>query len=500
MSFRDKIAREFAFYSAGFLFMQVMNVGLAVFIRNILGPEQMGVWVGLQVILTYTKYSNLGLAPAAGREIPYERGRGHLDRVAMIRDSTYAFTVLSSGLLSLGMAAGAFALRGRFGRLFFVSLLALAFLSFFQRVSTFCIAILRAEKRFAFINRFNVYSSLMNAVLTVFFILWFGLYGYYLSMGLSFVCNLLFILLFSGIPFRFAWDLKELKPLFAMGLGLIAVSLGGTFFNTVDKMAIGGILGAKALGVYSITLMVGGVLASFPNNLGIIIFPYLNEAYGASKDPAEIRKYLVTPNLFFAMYLSILIAFLWVVSPLAVSVFLPKYVPGIGALRMALFSTLFLILSGAMSDALVTFKRYGWTIPLQFGIGALAFGVDVWALKAGMGITWIAGIELAAFYFLWLAYTLIALPRVGTTTDTLKHVLEVSALAGYFLAVVLAADAVWKSDALTAVLFKSAFVAAASLPVLWAGEKRFHTLKLFVETLRRRTTPVLPAPIPAETS
>ncbi len=494
MSNRKIIAREFALYSLSFLFMQLVTVALAVFIRNVLGPEQMGVWVALQVVLTYTKYSNLGLAPAAGREIPFERGRGHLDRVRIIRDGSYLFTVVMSSLLSFAMAVAAFVLRERFGELFFWSLLALAFLSFFQRVSTFCIAILRAEKRFTFINRFNVYSSLANAALTVVLILRFGLYGYYASMGLSFAFNLFFILTFSGIPFRFAWDWKEMKPLFGMGLGLIAVSLGTTFFNSVDKMAIAASSGAAALGVYSITLMVGGILASFPNNLGVIIFPYLNEAYGASKDPAEIRKYLVTPNLFVATYLSVVIAFLWTAAPFLVTTFLPKYTAGTGALRLALFSTLFLILSGAMSDALIAFKRYAWTIPLQFGIGSAAFCASTLALRAGKSLTWVAGIGLAAVYLLWLSYALIALRRVGSAADTRRHVFQVTATAGYFMAAVLSADALRPGERLTDVAVRVLILTAASVPVVWAGEKRFHAARLFIETIRHRVAPAAGVP------
>lgn len=486
MSTRKTIAREFTLYSMSFFFMQLVTVALAVFIRNVLGPEQMGVWVGLQVVLTYAKYSNLGLAPAASREIPFEKGRGNAGRVTRIRDSSYAFTLLSSGGLSLGMVAAAFALKDRFGHLFFVSLLALAPMSFFQRVSTFCIAMLRAEKRFNFINRFNVYSSLANAALTVVLILALGLYGYYASMILSFAFNLAFILAFSGISFRLAWDWKELKPLLTMGLGLIAVGLAGTFFVTADKMAIGAFAGAAALGVYSVTLMVGSLLASLPNNLGIIIFPYLNEAYGASKDPAEVRKFLVTPNLFFATYLSALVAFAWVASPPLVKMLLPGYAAGIGALKLSLFATLFMILSNAMGDALIAFKRHAWMIPLQLAIGGLAFAAHALALKAGWGVTAVSGICLAAFFALWAAYSSIALMRVGTAVEAWRHILEVSGAVGYFFAAALAADTLFPGEGARATLAKGIIVAVTSLPFLVAGERRFRTFRLVGQALCKR--------------
>jgi O-antigen/teichoic acid export membrane protein len=256
-------------------------------------------------------------------------------------------------------------------------------------------------------------------------------------------------------------------------------------------MAIGVFSGAAMLGLYSITLMAGNLLASLPNNLGIIIFPYLNEAYGASKDPAEVRKYLVTPNLFFATYLSILIAFLWVVSPLLVKIFLPKYAAGVGALKFSLFATLFTILSSAMGDALIAFKRYVWMLPLQLVIGGLAFGAATLALRAGWGITVVSEIDAAAFFVLWVAYSLIALRRVGTAGEVWKHIFEVSGAAGYFLAVVIAGDALVRDEGAYGTIVKGVVVAIASLPFLVAGEKRFRTFRLATEALRKRPKAII---------
>ena len=53
-----------------------VTIALAVYIRNALGPVQMGIWVILQVILKYNQFISLGLPKAVVREVPYQKGHG----------------------------------------------------------------------------------------------------------------------------------------------------------------------------------------------------------------------------------------------------------------------------------------------------------------------------------------------------------------------------------------------------------------------------------------
>ncbi len=488
MSFSRTLTREFASYSAGYFFMQLITIGLAIFIRNVLGPEQMGVWVSLQVILNYTKYSNLGLANAAGREIPFEKGRQRFDRAESIRNVSFTFTIVIALFLSLAMAVAAFVLRGKMGELFFYSLLALSFLSFFQRASTFCISLLRAEKQFLFINRFNVYSALANAVLTVLLITGLGLYGYYLSMILSFVLNFIYVLRFSNVRFRLDWDWRELSSLFKMGVGLIVVNIFFTFLSSVDKISISALLGFKALGIYSLVIMASSLVTAFPNNLGVITFPYLNETYGASNDSARLRKLAVYPTLFMAVYMPLMVAFLWMLGPWAVRTFLPQYVDGISAMKVGLFATLFMILLNNMSDTLVTFKKYLWMIPVQGFLGVACLIINAAVIAGGGGITSVAWVTFGAYLTLYVVYAALALRTLFGRATVFAEIFKVVFCASYPLILLFLLDRWLPENSSHAQFFRPLAAMLGSAPLLFYGQRRFGTSRLLVGIFQQNPT------------
>lgn len=485
MSLAGKIAGEFASYSMSYLFMQGITIVLALFIRHTLGPEQMGVWVGLQVLLSYSKYSNLGLGNAAGREIPFEKGRGHLERAERIRNSSYTFTLVSAAVLSVVMVAGAVFFRRRYGDLFFYSLLSLAALSFFQRASTFCISLLRAEKQFSFINRFNVLSALVNAGLTVGLIMAFGLYGYYAAMILSFVFNFYYVRCFSGVKFGLSWEWRELGPLFTMGLGLIASNALFTFFCSVDKISIGSFLGFKELGLYSLLIMVSSLVIAFPNNLGIIVFPYLNEMHGSSSDQNRLRKLVTYPTFFMAIYVPMVIGLIWIFGSPLVQLFLPKYAEGIPAMKIGLFATLFMILSSNMADALITFKKYLWTLPIQAAIGGLLFIGCVRVISYGAGITEVAWLMTCGFLTLYVLYAAIVLREIYSWRETFVAILKVVVCAGYSLAALILFDRLWPGTSLGSIALRSIGIFAAFLPLIVLGEHEFGTSRILAGLVQK---------------
>jgi len=480
MTLRQTLAKHFALYSMSFIFTQVVTIALAVFIRNVLGPEQMGVWVAVQVVLGYTKYIDMGLTGAAAIEIPIEKGRGHYEKAEKIRSASLTFTLLTSFALSLVLLAAAGVVGMRGNSMLCITLITLSALSFLQRISMFCINMARTEKRFDFINRYNIYSSLVNALLTVALITYGKLYGYYLSMVLSVCFNLGYAWFASGVSFKVRWEREELKPLFAMGAALILVNISHTLIDSVDKISISSFLGMKALGVYSVAFLASNLILAFPNNLGIILYPYLNEAYGAAKNPSEIRKFVVEPSLFIALYLPVLIAASWVVAPFLVTHLMPKYVEGIAPLKICLFGTLFQILSAQLSNVLVTFKRYRAVFLAQFLVGGAIYGVNYLLTRNGGGIEAVAWVELGGYLVLFSFYALTAIPAIAGTAEARKHVLKVWTAFACSLGLLLAMDKVTSTPA------KALVWLAAVVPFLVWGERRFKTSQMLVHFLQRR--------------
>ncbi len=73
-------------------------------VAKFLGPELMGVWSALFLLLMYGENLNLGVHTSLTREIPLERGRGNHDQVKKLKNNALSFTVFLSGLSLIAMS------------------------------------------------------------------------------------------------------------------------------------------------------------------------------------------------------------------------------------------------------------------------------------------------------------------------------------------------------------------------------------------------------------
>jgi len=454
----------------------------------VLGPEAMGVWVALQVVLGYFKYSNFGVGTAVEREIPFNKGRGNFERAERIRHVSFTFTGVTSAALGIASIGAACWARPRYGDGAFIAIIVLGALSFLQKTSTMCIATLRAERRFSFINRFNVISSFVNAALTVILIRRFHLNGYYGSMILSYLFNLFYLLYGSDLRFRLVRNWKGFGPIIRLGLVLIAVNACGTFFQSTDKIAIGMYLGVAPLGVYSLSLMANNLLISIPRNLNVVMFPYLSEAYGASQAPSDLRKFIVEPNLLIATYFSAIIALAWALSPWLVSVFLPEYVSGLEALRAGMFISLATVLTAQISYVLITIHKQFWMIPLQLAAGCATIAIGK-VIAPSSGIEGVAWMFFAMQIVLASVYAAVALRAIGGSDDSVMHGAQVVGWIVYFIGVTWLTDRLCPSMGAVAAALRVAIVCAAAAPALIYGEKRFCLSVHLKEILQRKTAP-----------
>jgi len=194
------------------------------------------------------------------------------------------------------------------------------------------------------------------------------------------------------------------------GLPTAAIVLLGLSLGSVDRLVILGSLGEEKLGYYGIALilvMVLGNLAAIPS---MVLSPRLSEAYGRlpqASDRAQLAPRMREPLPSLSAGFSLLLGVLWLTVPALVGSFLPKYVPGLSATRLAMIGAYCTLGVGVAHSALSATGRMRIDAVVLFFDTAFSYGLarlfvhlhpslESVALALAIGNVWHMGMMMGA--------------------------------------------------------------------------------------------------------
>lgn len=470
---RAKVAKDMAVFTGSSLVIQTINLVLAFYIRRLLGPEAMGVWALMQVIGTYVAYSNLGIVAGVCREIPALRAAGGQEaRIAALKNGAYTYIQIVALLSALGLAAAAFILRGSISEELFWGLLVLAGMTHLDRKNSYRLQVLYSEKRFSLASRFRLYSSLVNAALVVVLVRCYGLYGFFAANLLSFAFNAWYLTARSSIRFEMTREWRAVRGVLLFGAPMFLLQFGFSFFNSIDKVAIGKFLGIRELGIYSLAMMAASYVFMLPNMFQVVLLPWTLETFGRPEDEEARRKYAVVPGRLMVAYFSLCIGVLWILAPSVLAKTLDQYASGVPAMKAALFGACFAALSQQMTHIVLGYKRHVSLLPyLALFSGAAFAAAGAWT-KSGGGLTEIAvlaaGFQLLFYVVVWcIAFRgFFSAPRMILEIALNLAPLAVSALSLAWM------DRSWLSQSPAALLLKTGVYGLLWIGIIGVFEKR----------------------------
>jgi O-antigen/teichoic acid export membrane protein len=231
-----------------------------------------------------------------------------------------------------------------------------------------------------------------------------------------------------GVSFR-----KELLvDTVRVGLPITLLWWTLTLTGTVDRVVLGGLLGAKAVGYYFFGVSVAGLLALVPMVVGRVLYPKVSKQFGQASDFDSMKRLVLAPTMALGALLVNLQAVLLIAMPFVYDVLLPKYRPGLLAGEILLVGSFFgcLLRNGANYLIAANHER----VFLKYIVATLIFNVvsDVSLVKLGLGIEGVAlGTSLAGMFLTTLVWR-----RVFKGLG-LKPIAARSALLGVYLPLIL---------------------------------------------------------------
>lgn len=111
------------------------------------------------------------------------------------------------------------------------------------------------------------------------------------------------------------------------------------------------------LGYYGIASALTGIMILFSASLGILIFPRLSEKFGAEGEAKNLKESIYMPTIMLSYFMPILLGIIYLLLPTAVKIFIPQYLPGVNAGKIALIGIMFFSISVFAQKFLIAINR-----------------------------------------------------------------------------------------------------------------------------------------------
>jgi len=311
-----------------------------IWIRNILGPEEYGIWLIYSLFLVYGYYMQFGMLEGFSRDVPRLLGQSRFKQANEIRSVVYTWLLLSSGGSFIG-----------------VIVLLLLPLSFFETImGIIALMLVPFQNIVLFYNHYFLTSQQFNKVAVIQLIvgsiqyvvmaicaIFFGIYGLFLGIFIGSVAALYY----SRVKMRRKLPLKWNRPLFTKMLSYgIRISLIGillSLFTTLDRILIFTFYESASVGHYGIIAFIYQGIMVLPSVFHQVMYPKINYHFGATGEKKALMPIILRPTIGLSYMSPIILGAAFFIFPWFVELLMPEYVAGTTAARIVIVGMFFFI-------------------------------------------------------------------------------------------------------------------------------------------------------------
>ena len=259
---------------------QLLRVLQSFLVMKMIGPESYGLWLGLQLVITYAAFCHLGVEGGLAFRLAYYRGRGDTESSKALSDSGYLFWSAAGLATALGIAVYALVWHQP-GSMIWWGFLAVAALVLINQQTLYLTQWhVAALVDFITPSGMGLLQSLLSAVFVLPLTYYFGLGGVILGTVLAAVVGL-------GVwrrwtPYSYSGTLSRPLLIDAVRVGFptMVINVGVALMQNVDRLMILALLGAANLGYYGITALGGTFVYGLLAQAGNAINPHIAAELG----------------------------------------------------------------------------------------------------------------------------------------------------------------------------------------------------------------------------
>ncbi|MBL0059837.1 MAG: oligosaccharide flippase family protein [Elusimicrobia bacterium] len=477
--------------------VKIVTVGTNFMTRRLLGPQLMGVWSLVQIAAGYMASISAGVQLGAEREIPFYRGKGQPEKEDHVRRLMFTTSLLEG--VGVGGVFLAYLLR-HFSE--FPKALALGFIYscsyvVLQRILGCFITAFRTSHDFVFLSKSEVLFACADLLLIVPSCYVWGFRGLLGSFGAGLLFRTAFwaywVRRHKKFSYSWYWSWGEAIPVVRVGFPILVGSFTWQFLSSADSLVLARTLGVASLGFYSLGSTVARAVSDIPTRLSTVIFPRLVEKYGATEDVSALKSEVVLSLLALFLFLvPVVLAPAYFGSSFIVRRFLPTFSPGIPALKLLIFGSMFLPATQIPAQIFIARNKMWGLALMELGVGGAIAG-SAW-LASPWGLSGVAAVTIAgyaAFFsltFFWVA------SRMMGRMEALKTYALLMGGAFYTILLIRLLDLVVYGDrplgSFSSDLFRSGLCVLLAwggmLPLYWKAEQTLNIRQHLSRFLSRK--------------
>ncbi len=233
---------------------------------------------------------------------------------------------------------------------------------------------------------------------------------------------------------RLAFIPSLAKPLLKYGANIVAVDSLGVTLNNMDYLFVGRVLGAEALGIYTLAFRIPELLVkNFVNLVGNVLFP----AYSKLRDDAKALKsaFLLSMRTVTLITVPVALGLIAIARPLILTLFTDKWVEAIPVMPLIAMYTLIRSLTFNIGNLYKAQGRPDILTKLALIKVPILFGGLYWALTVPGTIVAVAWIQVAVALISAGLNLAVASRRLDTPFSEIMKAFQ-PALAGGFVMLV----------------------------------------------------------------
>ncbi|GBE30113.1 hypothetical protein BMS3Bbin04_01139 [bacterium BMS3Bbin04] len=330
------LAKTTAIFASGNMVGLFLRTLAGFLTASLVEPAVLGLLAAFALSLKYANFLQVGSINGLARQIPFFIGRDDYPKAKQQTAAGFAWMFLMAGiafvvLIVLGVRELVLKDLMMASGWFTYATVVVFTLLFHTYEITY-----RSHSNFNKLAGIEVTRSIVSLIMLV-AVYYLDFYGLLIRVWVVSLIPLILIYRFRPmkdvIP---KWNFGELKQLWAVGIPIYAVVMITSLWQTVNVTLVLKIMGVEGMGLMTLALTIGTVMAVLPKAFSKVTMPRAAMIYGQGGGLLTIVKILIKPTVVLVLIVGAAVVIMIPLVAWATNLFLPKYAGGIEAAQWQL--------------------------------------------------------------------------------------------------------------------------------------------------------------------
>ncbi len=405
-----RVLHDSMLYAAAQYVYRVLLMARGLIAARLLGPLSFGAWNAIQLVMDYGLLATGGTFQGLDQTVPPHIVDGDVVALDRIKRAGL-FNVLVLSLL-YGIAAFAYlgALHGKIQSFWGTQGVVIALVCVvLSNLGYYHLNLLRAHNNIPAVSGWFLIQGVIGAGLALAFLHRYGVWALLVGWLVGVASATAFTLgQVRGISPAMPRASSASLELIRIGAPMYLFSVS-TMLRSLDRIIILKFLNTLALGYYSLAVTAMTLLLYVPDSVSYVLYPQLLKRYRAGgNSPEAIRAHVERTIRALAVLVPAMCGLAYLLSRDFMAALLPKFLPGLAALRLVCFGAGGLSFVGLSAIVLMTLGRQVFLVPAVLAGALVGAALDYVAVRLGFGITGVGFASMVAYLLNGMVMLLLA--------------------------------------------------------------------------------------------